>query len=131
MNIDFSLRKQIALALNERFGAEITADSLSLQPTKKEFTGTYTFVTFPFLKISKMKPEETGKVIGEYLKSNSEIVEDYNVVQGFLNLHVSDMAWIKTFGRIVSIEKNGFRPSKGRRIMVEYSSPNTTKPLPL
>ncbi|MCH7514424.1 MAG: arginine--tRNA ligase [Bacteroidetes bacterium] len=131
MNIDFSLRKQIALALNESFGADITADSLSLQPTRKEFTGTYTFVTFPFLKISKMKPEETGEIIGDYLKSNSEIVEDYNVVQGFLNLHVSDMAWIKAFSSIVSNDKNGFRPSNGRRIMVEYSSPNTNKPLHL
>ncbi len=131
MNIDFSLRKQIALALNESFGADITPDSLSLQPTRKEFTGTYTFVTFPFLKISKMKPEETGEIIGKYLKTDLEIVKDYNVVKGFLNLQVSDRAWIEAFSSIIHNENHGFRPSNGRRIMVEYSSPNTNKPLHL
>lgn len=102
-----------------------------MQPTNKEFEGSHTVVCFPLAKISKKGPEETARRIGEYLVDNSGIVTRFNVVKGFLNLVISDATWIKVFESIYRNQAFGSLPSNGKEIMVEYSSPNTNKPLHL
>ncbi len=109
----------------------LKADNVALQPTRKEFNGTYTFVTFPFLRASKKGPEQTGEEIGNYVKENAEEVAGFNVVKGFLNLEITDAAWVTTFNEIVAVENYGFKSYNGSEMMVEYSSPNTNKPLHL
>lgn len=130
MNISNALTQSISKAIKKLFGSDVKAEDLSLQPTRKEFEGTYTFVTFPYLKISNIKPEETGEAIGKYLKDNSDLVKDFNVVKGFLNLVIADTAWLETFNSIKGNEPGVF-PRNNRQVMVEYSSPNTNKPLHL
>ena len=129
------LEDKIKEALSGAFGSlyshELTEKEKSLQPTRKEFAGTYTFVTFPFARISKANPEETGKQIGEYLKSNCDEIEGFNVVKGFLNLELTDLAWLQVLQTISSQENFGIHSSNGERVMVEFSSPNTNKPLHL
>ncbi len=131
MNISIVLTQSIANALKDLFNSEISTEDLSLQPTRKEFEGTYTFVTFPFLKVSRMKPEDTGQAIGQHLFENSGLVKGFNVVKGFLNLEITDTAWIDTFNSIMALENIGVFAKNGRKVMVEYSSPNTNKPLHL
>ncbi len=130
MNIRNELIQSISKALQGLFGSDVKAEKLLLQPTRKEFEGTFTFVTFPYLKASRMKPEDTGQAIGQYLRENSNLVKDYNVVKGFLNLEITDVAWIETFNSIIEKEPGVF-PRNNRKVMVEYSSPNTNKPLHL
>jgi len=110
---------------------QLTDESVSLQPTRKEFKGTYTFVTFPYLRASKKNPEQTGEEIGNYLIENSSIISGFNVVKGFLNLELTDKAWIALFNDILSTENFGIKAQDGSEMMVEYSSPNTNKPLHL
>lgn len=131
MNIPFEILTTISQSLNELYDHKVKVESLSLQPTRKEFEGTYTFVTFPFLRISKSNPEATGSAIGEYLKANCTHVTDFNVVKGFLNLTISDSSWLEVLNDIFDKPKFGFAPSNGQSVMVEYSSPNTNKPLHL
>lgn len=106
-------------------------EQISLAPTKKEFEGSYTFVVFPFLKISQTTPENTGKLIGEYLKAFVPAVRDFNVVKGFLNLVLDEIVWLDLFKKIYSNPELGQLPPNGQKVMVEYSSPNTNKPLHL
>ncbi|MEQ6119927.1 arginine--tRNA ligase [Reichenbachiella sp. MALMAid0571] len=131
MNIALKIQKSISQALNQLFNHEVESEKLGLQPTRKEFEGTYTFVTFPYLKISKSNPEETGKMIGNFLTEHCEEVAAYNVVKGFLNLSVTDQTWLNLFNDITGEKNHGFAPSNGKSVMVEYSSPNTNKPLHL
>jgi len=109
----------------------VQVDSIAVQPTRKEFRGTYTFVTFPFSKASKKGPEQTAEEIGNYLLNKFDLFVAFNVVKGFLNLELTDRAWMETFSAIINTEKFGFSPSNGSESMVEYSSPNTNKPLHL
>jgi arginyl-tRNA synthetase len=129
MNLEQSLRSEIQKAITALFNAQV--DQLQLQPTNQEFEGSHTLVCFPLTKVSKLKPEETAKAIGDYLVQHSGMVARYNVVKGFLNLVVADKTWAETFASIYAKATYGQLPANGREIMVEYSSPNTNKPLHL
>lgn len=129
------LEKKIILGLSEafknKFDVEVEESKLSLQPTKKDFDGDLTFVVFPFLRLSKLKPEDTANALGEYLKEEVDIVSDFNVVKGFLNLVIDQSVWVKVLAELVNNELIGQLPRLGEKVMVEYSSPNTNKPLHL
>ena len=131
MNLEVTLKEGLAKAFKALFDHEVDPSSLALQPTRKEFEGTYTFVVFPFLKIMKGNPEASGTQLGEWLKEHVEEVADFNVVKGFLNLEISDSAWVRFFGHLSANESVGSLPSNGEKVMVEFSSPNTNKPLHL
>ncbi|MEY3648056.1 MAG: hypothetical protein RLZ13_941 [Bacteroidota bacterium] len=131
MNFQDSILKGIQDAFASCFQASVPLDQLSLAPTKKEFEGSYTFVVFPFLKQSQLSPEATANQLGTYLKANVSAVKDFNVVKGFLNLVVAQEEWIHLFKKVYSSTSFGQLPSNGQKVMVEYSSPNTNKPLHL
>jgi arginyl-tRNA synthetase len=128
MNLDLLLRTEIQKATTALFNADLTPQ---LQPTNQEFEGSHTVVCFPFTKVSKKGPEETARLIGEYLLANSGLVSKFNVVKGFLNLSINDSVWINVFESIYSNPSFGQLASNGKEVMVEYSSPNTNKPLHL
>ena len=125
------LHQAIAKAFDTLFATQISEDNISLEQTKKEFLGHVTFVVFPFIRFTKKSPEETAKLIGEYLKENCEEVVDFNVIKGFLNIVLSDEYWLKIFTHEISNTNFGQLASNGEKVMVEYSSPNTNKPLHL
>lgn len=129
MNLEQSLRTEIQKAITALFST--TVDQVQLQPTNQEFEGSHTLVCFPLTRASKLKPEETAKAIGDYLVQHSGVVVRYNVVKGFLNLVISDKIWAETFASIYENKNYGSLPDNGKEIMVEYSSPNTNKPLHL
>ncbi|MDR7128175.1 arginyl-tRNA synthetase [Algoriphagus sp. 4150] len=131
MNIQESIHNGIQLAFQNIFNHDLPLDQISLAPTRKEFEGTYTFVVFPYLKVSKATPEATATLIGEYLKENVAEVAGFNVVKGFLNLELNNMIWVDVFRKLFANENIGQLPSNGQKVMVEYSSPNTNKPLHL
>lgn len=118
-------------AVKAIYGAEIAADALQVQPTRKEFEGDYTLVVFPLLKISRQAPDATGNAIGEWLLANCAEIAAFNSVKGFLNLSLSGVYWQEQLSASSSDADFGKLPSTGRRIMVEFSSPNTNKPLHL
>lgn len=118
-------------AVKAIYGAEIAADALQVQPTRKEFEGDYTLVVFPLLKISRQAPDATGNAIGEWLLANCAEIAAFNSVKGFLNLSLSGVYWQEQLASASSDADFGKLPSTGRRIMVEFSSPNTNKPLHL
>ena len=114
------------------FNQEIDANLVQFQQTRKEFDGDLTLVTFPFTKILKKKPEEIGEIIGAFLVENEPNIAAYSVIKGFLNIVLSDDYWANTLNNIVEEEKFGFaKAQSGKTLMVEYSSPNTNKPLHL
>jgi arginyl-tRNA synthetase len=129
MNVDSLLRQEIQKAVQALFGHSV--DNLQIQPTNKEFEGSHTLVCFPLTKITKKNPEETARMVGDYLVANSGIVSKYNVLKGFLNVVLSDKIWIETLTSIFSNASYGQLAANGQEIMVEYSSPNTNKPLHL
>ncbi len=131
MNLEQQIISAIQKGFKELFDHEVENDALSLQPTRKEFEGTYTFVMFPFLKATKMAPEVSGAKLGEYLVAQSEVVTGFNVVKGFLNLSVSETSWLGIFEQLYNNPSLGQLPANGQKVMVEYSSPNTNKPLHL
>jgi arginyl-tRNA synthetase len=131
MNFQDSILKGIQDAFASCFQAAIPLEQLSLAPTKKEFEGSYTFVVFPFLKQSQLSPEATATQLGNYLKTEVAAVKDFNVVKGFLNLVVAQEEWVTLFKQVYSSPNFGQLPSNGQKVMVEYSSPNTNKPLHL
>ena len=123
--------EKAAQAVKELYGAEVPSSLLQVQVTRKEFEGDYTLVVFPLLKTSKSSPEMTGKAVGDYLKGNCPEIASYNVVKGFLNISFSEVYWHSLFKAIAASEDFGQLPATGKTIMVEYSSPNTNKPLHL
>ncbi|WKZ60606.1 MAG: arginine--tRNA ligase [Cyclobacteriaceae bacterium] len=129
MNLDQELRSAIQQAIITLFGQPV--DQLQLQPTNQEFEGSHTLVCFPLTRISKLKPEETANAIGNYLVEHSGIVARFNVVKGFLNLVVADSVWATVFASVYANQHYGQLAANGKEIMVEYSSPNTNKPLHL
>jgi arginyl-tRNA synthetase len=131
MNIQESIISGVQLAFQNIFNADISLDRLALAPTRKEFEGTYTFVVFPFLKISQTTPENTANQIGLYLKDNVAEVAGFNVVKGFLNLELNNQIWLGVFQQLFDNKNIGQLPANGQKVMVEYSSPNTNKPLHL
>ena len=133
MNIAGEISSSVIKAVNELYGADITENMVQLQKTKREFEGSLTLVVFPFLKISRQKPEATAEAIGNWLVENCEHVERFNVVKGFLNLVLAQQSWIKLLNAISADEHYGERKAGADAplVMIEYSSPNTNKPLHL
>lgn len=118
-------------AIKAVYGADVTPETLQVQPTRKEFEGDYTLVVFPLLRITRQSPDATGNALGEWLKANCPEVSAFNSVKGFLNLSLSNLYWKESLESIAANPDFGKLPSTGRRIMVEFSSPNTNKPLHL
>ena len=118
-------------AVKAIYGAELEPSALQVQPTRKEFEGDYTLVVFPLLKISRQAPDATGNAIGEWLLANCAEISAFNSVKGFLNLSLSGVYWQERLSSVAEDADYGRLPSTGRRIMVEFSSPNTNKPLHL
>ena len=131
MTIENTIVQQIKSAVLALYQTDINVDSIVIQETRKEFEGQVTAVTFPFTRISKKTPEQTGTEIGEYLKENVKEVADFNVIKGFLNLLITDSYWIDELLSNIHSQAFGQFPSNGQKVMVEYSSPNTNKPLHL
>lgn len=131
MSPDKFIIEKAQAAVSSLFGAALPETSFQVQVTRKEFEGDYTLVVFPLLKISKLSPEATGQTIGEWLKSNTDEIAGYNTVKGFLNLSFSNSYWNSLFSSIAVDENFGQLPPTGKTIMVEFSSPNTNKPLHL
>ena len=133
MNIESQITQTAIEAVKQLYGQEVSTDSLQPQKTKSNFQGNLTLVVFPLLKISRKKPEDTAEEIGAYLKEHCEAVADYNVVKGFLNLTISTEAWVGLLNDINAQPHFGERqPTEDSPlVMVEYSSPNTNKPLHL
>ncbi len=134
MNIEQKLSATIIAALQALYGQQVSEKMVQLQKTKKEFEGHLTLVVFPFLKMSKKAPEQTAQEIGEYLKANTpELVSDYNAVKGFLNLTIASDCWIELLNSIHADAEYGIvKPGENAPlVMIEYSSPNTNKPLHL
>ena len=123
--------QKVVESVQSLYNENIESKLVQPQKTKKEFTGDLTVVVFPFIKASKKSPEQTAQEIGEYLLKNVEQIEDFNVVKGFLNLSISAKFWLETFQKINTNSTFGFAPTTGKTYMVEYSSPNTNKPLHL
>lgn len=133
MNIESILQKAAIEAVKALYDTDVTPSQITLQKTRKEFSGHYTLVTFPLLKISRRKPEETAEEIGQFLVGHSPVVDDYNVIKGFLNLTVAPDVWVEMLEHINDNPDFGFTPvtEDSPLFMVEYSSPNTNKPLHL
>lgn len=133
MNIEQQLTADVRAAIKALYGQEVPDNLLQLQKTKREFEGHLTLVAFPLLRISRKKPEETAQEIGQYLQENSDAVAAFNVVKGFLNLVVAPQKWVELLEVIDADDHYGFvRPTEASPlVMIEYSSPNTNKPLHL
>ena len=133
MNIISEINKAAFEAVKALYGQDVPEKMVQVQKTKKEFEGSLTLVVFPFLKISKKKPEDTAAEIGEWMKQNCKAVADYNVVKGFLNIVIDTAAWIGMLNDINADEHYGEKQATedSPLVMIEYSSPNTNKPLHL
>ncbi|WP_370087971.1 arginine--tRNA ligase [Ekhidna sp.] len=129
--LEQKIQKAISKAFAELYNHELAEGEIGLQPTRKEFEGSYTFVVFSYLKVTKGKPEDSGAQIGNWLKENTDFIKAYNVVKGFLNLEVADLTWTETLQEIVADGNYRTIPENGQKVMVEFSSPNTNKPLHL
>jgi arginyl-tRNA synthetase len=130
--LEQTLKTALQAAAQATFGQEIPAASLVLQPTRKDFAGSFTLVTFPLTKAFGKGPEQIGQALGEWLKSNAPAVRGYNVVKGFLNLEIADAEWLALFGELYRQPAGAPVPTGGpQKVVVEYSSPNTNKPLHL
>ena len=133
MTIEQQIINAAQAAVKELYGQEVAEKMVQLQKTKKEFEGNLTLVVFPFLKISRKKSDETAREIGEYIKQNCEAIADFNAVGGFLNLVIDKKAWLALLNEMNLNEKFGEKPvtEASPLVMIEYSSPNTNKPLHL
>ena len=133
MTAESKIAQGVSHALKALYGAEVSPESIMPQATRKEFEGNLTVVVFPFLKISKKNPETTANEIGEWLVANEKAVEKYNVVKGFLNITINPSFWSEIFNEMVKDADYGFVKvtPESKLVMVEYSSPNTNKPLHL
>ena len=133
MTIEQQLITTAQQAVKTLYGQEVPEKMVQLQKTKREFEGNLTLVVFPFLKISRKKPEDTAQDLGEYIKQNCDAIADFNVVKGFLNLVIDSKAWIGLLNEMNSNPKFGEKPvtENSPLVMIEYSSPNTNKPLHL
>ncbi len=133
MDIELQLKGKVVAAVKELYGQEISENQAQVQITRKDLTGDFTIVVFPLLKVSKKSPEDTGKDIGEYIKSSDENVANYNVVKGFLNIELAADYWLNLVNDITANESYGYQQvdDYSPLMMIEYSSPNTNKPLHL
>jgi len=131
MDIVHILQARISEAVKSSYDHELSASEVIINPTKKEFEGEYTFVVFPMVKVLRQKPQDIAEKIGQALLDSAEEVTAYNVVQGFLNLSISNDLWLSALGYINETKDYGQSESNGKKILIEYSSPNTNKPLHL
>jgi arginyl-tRNA synthetase len=130
--LESSLKTALQAAAQAVFGVEIPAASLTLQPTRKEFAGSFTLVTFALTKVLGKGPEQIGQALGEWLKAHESRVSGYNVVKGFLNLEIADAEWLAVFEQLRAQPATAPVATDGpQNVVVEYSSPNTNKPLHL
>ena len=128
INIEDFISSIVAGAAQELYGV---SDNIQIQKTRKEFEGDYTVVVFPLLRASRKSPEATATELGEKIVASTPEIKSFNVIKGFLNLVVDTSFWAARFAEIVATENYGMAPASGRTIMIEYSSPNTNKPLHL
>ena len=133
MTIEHQIITSAQAAVKELYGQEVPENLVQLQKTRSGFEGNLTLVVFPFLKISHKKPEDTAQDLGAYIKQNCEAIADFNVVKGFLNLVIDKKAWLSLLNEMNQNEKFGEKPvtENSPLVMIEYSSPNTNKPLHL
>jgi arginyl-tRNA synthetase len=132
MLLESHLSEKISLSLSSLFNLDVKSELIGFQKTNLDFIGDITLVVFPYVKASKKSPEETARLIGEYLQQESELVTGFNVVKGFLNLEIAEGFWLDFFLKAKRIEEYGMRKNdSARTVMLEYSSPNTNKPLHL
>jgi len=133
MTINQLLEKNVIKAIEALYGQNVETSLIQLQPTKKEFEGDLTIVVFPFLRLSKKKPEDTAQDLGQWLMENTPELSSFNVIKGFLNLVVSPTYWLQALGKAFAEEQFGIKKAGDNAplVMVEYSSPNTNKPLHL
>lgn len=131
IDLTHPIKEGLVTAFKSLYDHEIEVEALSLQPTKKEFEGSHTFVVFPYLKVTRQKPEDAGNALGTYLQENVAQVAAFNVVKGFLNLTLTDQTWINSLQEISGTENYGIAAPNGKKVMIEFSSPNTNKPLHL
>jgi len=131
--MDIVLKARIKEAVNFLYKGNVSDDLIQIQETKKDFKGDFTLVVFPLLRLSKNGPEKTAEEIGTYLTENYPMVSGFNVIKGFLNIEISNASWVKNFSRMASEKSHfdGCQISNPETILVEYSSPNTNKPLHL
>jgi arginyl-tRNA synthetase len=133
MTIEQKLSDAVISGVHALYGADVSVDQIQLQKTKKEFQGHLTLVVFPLLRLSKTTPEQTAQDIGAFLCRNTDIVDSFNVIKGFLNLTITATAWVELLNSVHADPHYGIRPVNDQSplVMVEYSSPNTNKPLHL
>ena len=130
MNTETYIAQIAASSIEALYGAA-DASQIQIQKTRKEFEGDYTLVTFPLLKLSRKAPEATANEIGEHIVANNPTISSFNVIKGFLNLSIAPSYWAERFAEETANENYGQAEASGRTIMIEYSSPNTNKPLHL
>ncbi len=131
MSIEKEITDVIVSAFATIWQAAVPLESISLQATKKEFEGTHTLVCFPLTRYTKLSPEQTADTLGNYLVTHISYISQYNVVKGFLNLTISDTFWLENLKSIAKTSHYGIGTKKSQQVIVEYSSPNTNKPLHL
>jgi arginyl-tRNA synthetase len=133
MKIEQQIQQAALAAVKALYGQDVPEKMVQLQKTRSEFEGSLTLVVFPFVKMARKSPEQTGQELGEYLVANCEAVSKYNVVKGFLNLSIADAAWLSLLQDIDANEHYGEKVANESSplVMIEYSSPNTNKPLHL
>ena len=133
MNLETTIQSVVAQSVKTLYSIELDFDQIQIQKTKREFEGDITVVVFPFVKAARKSPEATGQEIGEYIRANNNVVSNFNVIKGFLNLSIHKSFWIKTLTEIFEAENFGIQnpTSEAPTMMIEYSSPNTNKPLHL
>lgn len=127
MQLETYIKSGIAEAIASLYGETVDAETLKLESTNPDFKGDFTFVCFPYVRLSKKKPEDTAAEIGAFLKESIQQVDGFNVVKGFLNIEISDIYWLERF----AVHELGISRKNSGKVMVEYSSPNTNKPLHL
>jgi arginyl-tRNA synthetase len=131
MNITNTIQEGVVKAVKSLYDADIPAEQVAVNTTRPDFEGEYTVVTFPFSRIARKKPQEIGEEIGQFLEKEIEEVVRFNTVQGFLNLVIADDWWKSFLSSMYDQEKYGYAAANGHKVMVEFSSPNTNKPLHL
>jgi len=133
MTLENIIIQQVALAIEQLYSAKADLQQISIQPTRKEFSGDITLVVFPFLRLSKKTPELTAAEIGNYLKTNVDIVNNFNVIKGFLNIEIAPSFWLDALRKAFAEPNFGYQTANenSKTIVIEYSSPNTNKPLHL
>jgi len=133
MSIESIIKGKVVEAISACYGQKVEEDSVQIQKTRREFEGDLTVVVFPFLRFSKKSPEQTANDLGNFLQENIEAIPSFNIVKGFLNLVIDNSYWLSVLNDAVKTDDYGFIPlvEGAKKVMIEYSSPNTNKPLHL